>query len=88
MTQKRFKKLMMSKGYSRNGVNEIAKKARESGRTYAEVYTISSNIDISAAVDAFQNAIKKIQEVCIAAGAAIRAFNETFNKAMKSEGGQ
>ena len=89
MTQKRFRKLLMSKGYERNGINEIVKNTIKSGKPYAEVYktmTAFENINISCCVDAFTNAIKQIQKMASAVAKAIAAFFETYHDAMK-EGG-
>lgn len=86
MTQKRFKKLMMSKGYSRNAVNDIAKNVRECGVSYSEVYTMS-DIKIPAVVDAIRCVVEQMQNIVVAVGVAMRAFVETFNKKMKGGAG-
>lgn len=89
MTQKRFRKLLMSKGYERNGINEIVKNTIKSGKSYAEVYkamTALESINISCCVDAFTNALKQLQKIAAACAKAITAFGEAFHDAMK-EGG-
>ena len=89
MTQKRFRKLLMSKGYERNAINEIVKETINSGKPYAEVYkaiTAFESINISCCVDAFTNACKQLQKIASACAKAITAFGETFHDAMK-EGG-
>ena len=66
----------MSKGYSRNAVNKIAKETAQSGQTYAETYLKFNrilNMDFSCATDAFKNALKKISE---AAQSVARAMTE------------
>lgn len=69
MTQKRFRKLLMSKGYERNAINKIVKKTIDSGKPYAEVYKVITafekiNINIKFCSEAFKNAIKKIAAAC------------------------
>ena len=89
MTQKRFRKLLMSKGYERNDINKIVKETIKSGKPYAEVYkamTALENINISCCVDAFTNALEQIRKAASAAAKAIAAFISTYHDAMK-EGG-
>ena len=84
MTQKRFKKMLMSKGYGRNAVNAIVKETLRSGKPYAEAIKIYNlGIDVSCVAEAFTNAVKQLQKVCIATAKAIGAFAETYNEAMK-----
>ena len=88
MKQKRFKKLLMSKGCSRNDVNEIVKETIHSGKTYAETYaTINGvlNINLSCAADAFKNAIETLSKMAQACAKAISAFIETFSAEMRKE---
>lgn len=82
MTKKRFKKLMMSKGYSRNAANEIIKETLNSGRTYAEIYAMS-NINISCIIDAFKKSVEQLQKVVKATAKAITAFSAAYCEAMK-----
>lgn len=89
MTQKRFRKLLMSKGYERNAINEIVKETINSGKPYAEVYkaiTALENINISCCVDAFTNALKQLQKIASACAKAVSAAASAFYDAMK-EGG-
>ena len=63
MTQKRFRKLLMSKGYERNEINKLVKETIKSGKPYAEVYkaiTAYEKINIKFCSEGFINAIKKI----------------------------
>ena len=88
MTQKRFKKLLMSKGYERNSANAIVKETIRSGKPYAETYEkleAMLSVNISCAVEAFENAIKQIQKIAVACSKAIAAFTETYHEAMKEE---
>ena len=82
MTQKRFRKLLMSKGYERNAINEIVKNTIKSGKSYAENYktiTALENINISICADAFTNALKQLQKMAVACAKAATAFGETFS---------
>lgn len=86
MTQKRFKKLIMSKGYGRNAANEIVKETIQSGKPYTEAYMnfiLINSIDLTRASVAFSEALKQISKVVTAAAKAIGAFIETFTQSMK-----
>lgn len=87
MTQKRFRKLLMSKGYERNGINEVVKETIKSGKSYAEVYkgmtALEKNINILLSTDAFTNACKHLQKACSALAKGIAAFTSAFHDAMK-----
>ena len=85
MTRKRFVKLLMAEGYSRNSANKIADDLRMDGYSYAEGYDhivrlvplVQAMIPVVAdAARAAAEAIGKIaRAACDAATAAIRAFN-------------
>ena len=83
MTQKRFKKLLMSKGYDRNQANAIVKTTIQSGKPYAkaiEFYNLS--IRVSCSTEAFTNALKQLQKVAESVTNAVRAFGKTFYDTM------
>lgn len=90
MTQKRFKKMLMSKGYSRNAVNKIAKETARSGKTYAKTYEKivgKLTINLSFASDASETALKKLSEMAVTCAANIKVFGmkirETLEEATK-----
>lgn len=88
MTQKRFKKLLMSKGYGRNDVSIIAKNVSRSGLSYLEVYRYVGaggkiDIDVSHAMTVLKEAFECICKVATACAKGIGAFCEEFNQALK-----
>ena len=91
MTRKRFVKLAMASGYSRNSANRIAEKVPASGKSYAEVHkallpfkklTATITPAISEAVERFTKAASKI---AAALGKAAAAFAEALSAAMTEE---
>lgn len=86
MTQKRFKKLLMAKGYGRNYANAIVKSTIQSGKPYSDaikMYNLS--INISCVSEAFTNAVKQLQKVAEATAKSIIAFRKTFYETMKGD---
>lgn len=91
MTRKRFVKLLMAEGYSRNGANEIADKTIEDGFSYAEAYGhVIRDLQIVKAfsgrlADAAQKAAESLgrvaRAVCEAASAAVKAFSAAMSQA-------
>lgn len=84
MTRKRFVKLCMARGYSRNEAQELALDARQKGRSYAEAMGI---VDASRVVfPQLAGAIAEIGRVAAAVAeglaAAAEAFFAAFNRAM------
>lgn len=88
MTRKRFVKLLMAEGYSRNGANEIAEEVLADGFTYAEGYDHVTRMLplVKAMVDTFADAVKKatdaITRIAVAAAEAAKAFVDAFHAAM------
>lgn len=88
MTRKRFVKLLMAKGYSRNDANEIAEGAREDGSTYAEGFDQVTRLlpafqDIMPRiVEAIQVTVDAIWKMSCAMVEATKAFCDTFQDAM------
>ena len=80
MTRKRFVKLLMSRGYSRNGANQAALTAISGGHTYEGAYfAIRVNDGDPEAVEAVREACE-----CIAQAAELvsRAIMEAVKKAI------
>ena len=88
MTRKRFIKLLMSKGYSRNGANEIADGVLKDGYSYAEAYDqITRLLPLVQAItpeitDAIKKATEVIAKVATATVEAARAFIDAFTAAV------
>lgn len=86
MTRKRFVKLLMAEGYSRNDANDIADEVLEDGFTYAEGYDhIARMLPLVQAMiprvtDAIEKVTEAITRVATAAGKAVAA--EAFSAAM------
>lgn len=88
MTRKRFVKLCMARGYSRNEAQELALDARQKGRSYAEAMGIvdASRVVLPQLAESVEGAIAEIGRVAAAAAeglaAALEAFSAAFNRAM------
>lgn len=89
MTRKRFVKLLMADGYSRNAANTAAMIARSRGIEYGTAYKaneIGLKLD-AAGVDALCNAVKNIVDIATkvawAISKAVCAFAETYTKEME-----
>ena len=91
MTRKRFVKLCMANGYSRNAANRIAEKVSNEGKTYADAYKAAAAVTklvvaltpaLSEAVENFTKAVSKMARA-FAEGAA--AFTKSFQAAMAEE---
>lgn len=91
MTRKRFVKLAMASGYSRNSANRIAEKVPASGKSYAEVHKALLAVKklTAAIVPAVSETVQRIIEVfgkmvnAVSEGAA--AFSKAFSAAMAEE---
>lgn len=88
MTRKRFVKLCMARGYSRNEAQELALDVRNDGRSYAEAMGMAdaARIVVPQLAESVEGAIAEIGRVAaaVAAGlaAALEAFFAAFNRAM------
>lgn len=87
MTRKRFVKMLMAKGYDRNGANCVAWEARRKGYSYEKAYRLATAIpDL---VDRLGPAIVKLGEtigkMAAALGAGFAAFGEAFHAAMEAD---
>ena len=68
MTRKRFVKLLMAEGYSRNSANDIAGDVVKDGYSYAEGY------------DHVTRLLPLVQAFCEKLPTAVRAATEAFSK--------
>jgi len=74
MTRKRFKKLLMSRGYQRDDAEQIACKACESGLSYADYWKRYLFVfGVNKGIVGFNKACKKL-------GTNIRQLAESFSK--------
>lgn len=72
MTRKRFVKLLMSRGYSRNEANQAALTAISGGHTYEGVYfAVRVNDGDPEAVEAVRKACERIAEAAALVSRAI-----------------
>lgn len=88
MTQKRFKKMLMSKGFSRNAVNKIANETAQSGKTYVETYLKINrvlNIDFSCANDAWENTFKKLRKAAQTCAKAMAVLSTEIKKLTRKD---
>lgn len=88
MTRKRFVKLLMANGYSRNSANKIADDTLKDGYSYAEGYDQVTRLlphvqDLVGSIaDAALKAAATLAKFATAMGEAARAAAEAFNAAM------
>ena len=93
MTRKRFIKLLMSRGYSRNEASNIAADTRSCGMGYSNAYKAEQvalaariklkEIDITAVCDAIRNIVDMATKVACAISKAVGAFAETYRAEME-----
>ena len=88
MTRKRFIKLLMAEGYSRNEANQIAEDVRADGLTYAEGFDQVTRMlpviqeALQRMMEAVQPVVDAIWKVSCALSEAVKAFAETFQAEM------
>lgn len=84
MTRKRFVKLMMSKGYSRNEATETAKLVQGDGsyaETYAAICVIKSIPDIQQTIERFvDTTVRMMNAFADGVAAFTQAFRDSMNK--------
>lgn len=87
MTRKRFVKLLMAKGYDRNGSNDMAIRAQAYGYSYEKAYSLATAIPdlVDRLGPAIANLAESIHKVASALGADFSAFGEAFRAAMEAE---
>lgn len=84
MKKKRFKKLLMSKGVSRNDAEFYSKNVVSEGKTYKEVYLIySTALKLNVNINSLTQGFKAIQTVAKSVVSACSAFIKAFNDTMK-----
>ena len=93
MTRKRFIKLLMSRGYSRNEANTLAADARRCGMKYSNAYMAESamraakinlkDIDFTAVCDAAIKVAEAATKVASAIAKAAYAFAKTYQEEME-----
>ena len=94
MTRKRFVKLLMADGYSRNEANKLATDVQYCGLSYSTAYRTESdmrgaiikfkNIGFTAGRDAFRNIAEAAVKVVSAIAKAANAFAETYTAEMEA----
>lgn len=90
MTRKRFVKLLMAEGYSRNGANEIADEVLEDGFSYAEGYEYVMRMLtlVQETLQALSDEVHRSVEIigrfagaaCDAVSAAVKAFSAAMSQ--------
>ena len=79
MTRKRFIKLLMAKGYSRNEANQIARTGKK-GQPYAERYILICCV--SNIPDSFEYLAQRLALACLQIGEAAKMAAESLVKAV------
>lgn len=91
MTRKRFVKLAMANGYSRNSANRIAEQVNSAGKSYADAYKALAAVKklavtLSPALsEAMAKATEAMGRFAKAIGEAIPAFAKAFSATMASK---
>ena len=88
MTRKRFKKLLMAQGYSRNEVSQIAEEISANGKTYAEGYAAFNaftELFTAGLSDIVERISKTITKTAQALGEAVAAFSKAYHERMAAE---
>lgn len=93
MTRKRFIKLLMAKGYSRNEANTAAKQCQTSRIEYRKAHTAIkacdvarikfTTINIDAVCDAIRKIVDVVQKMAVAIGKAVTAFATVLTEEME-----
>lgn len=84
MTRKRFVKLLMAEGYSRNSANKIAQDVLADGMTYAEGFDQVTRMlpviqeALQRMSEAIQPVVDAIWKTSCALVEAVKAFSDTF----------
>lgn len=87
MTRKRFIKLLMSEGVSRNEANSIAKYSINVYSNYESGYRmwkLSTGCHLSDITDAFQKAATAIGSIVDAIGASVKAFSSALTVSLQN----
>lgn len=86
MTRKRFVKLLMSRGYSRNEAQAMALTQRQKGQSYAEAYAALTltmwGIKAQGFAEAIQALAVTVQVTTEAIVEGVAAFCDAFSRAM------
>ena len=88
MTRKRFVKLMMARGYDRNGANKLADEARRTNQSYQaydDFYNSFERTLSDAAYsvgEPFPKVVELVAKVARAFGESARVFAEKFSEIM------
>lgn len=87
MTRKRFVKLLMAQGYSRNSANATARITQASGRTYQETYNVLTAFSrlSKALTDAVEPIVDNFKRMARAFQAGAEAFGTKFREALARE---
>lgn len=87
MTRKRFIRLMMAEGFSRNEADAWARDIARTGGTYAGAYERynASSYDLDDISKALREVAKAAALVTAALTAGFAAFNKAYREAMEAE---
>lgn len=80
MTRKRFTKLLMAQGYSRNEANLYATRARVLGHSYETAYYMINFKSVQIIGEAVRNAMQTISKIVNAVGAGVTACTTTGSR--------
>lgn len=87
MTRKRFVKLLMARGYDRNGANNMATLAQAKGYSYEKAYRLATAIPdlVDRIGPAIVNLAETVKKMTTALAAGFSAFGEAFHAAMEAD---
>lgn len=90
MTRKRFIKLLMAKGYSRNAANELADEVLERGMGYESAYIVATVYVPTIGDEGWPKVLAAVENLGVVMGRTVRAigvgvdaFVEAYTNAMK-----
>lgn len=88
MTRKRFIKLLMSQGYSRNGANAMADIVKHHNQSYAKGYEAARvgkqliTDTIPLLIESIKPAVEALMKCAKACAAGMSAFGKAYHSAM------
>lgn len=85
MTRKRYVKLLMAKGWSRNSANEMAERVREQGGSYQQIGYVYTPSEFAEALNKAVNVVMQAAtHIVKALAAGVAAFGEAVARELNT----
>lgn len=85
MTRKRYVKLLMAKGWSRNSANEMAKCVRDGGGSYQQIGYVYTPKEFAELLDTVVNVeFQAVTKIGRALAAGVTAFSEAVARELNT----